>query len=431
MPKQKLLSSCYNKKANQLLALHQDCIQELIPDSVEQYYQLLLSKEETAKFLTNELVEQRLQSALAEWLGSVLSPKQENELDALLERQYEIGKVHARINVQMQLVSEAMFVLKRSLHRGIINTLPHEHDLILAIHSILDFALININQVYFEHHNEIEHQAQIFRSHLTSMDFALEVEQMRSELHHWFSSGLVDQRLTPIADTDFFIWVRHKLTLAAPEHTNLKKIEALIEEIDALVSNGTESLPELRKTQKLVNDISWNLLEMAKSLVTILDKRDALTQLYNRRFLENIFLQETIHALKLNRYYSVMMLDIDSFKAINDHYGHQAGDQVLQCLGQIINDNTRITDFAFRYGGEEFLILLTECDTEKANRIGTTIANHFKNHTFEANNQSFNVTISIGISLFTGQPDFQHTINHADKALYQSKQNGRDQITIL
>lgn len=426
------LQNIYTKENNTLLSEHQTQLERLIPVLVNRYYELLMSREETAKFLTNELVENRLQTALGEWLSFMLSPKTEDEIDQAVQRLKQIGQVHARINVEMSLVSEAMMIIKNSLFNGLTEEANYNKEIIRLVGNILDYSLIHINQIYFTNFNQIEHQSHVLRNNLSNMDFALEIEQMRNALNEWLTHGLVQKKFTPICETDFALWIKHKLSIVVSDEEGFQQVEALLNQITNLIENiSTSSEQDLRALTQTVKDLSWNLSEHSKRLVANAEKKDPLTKLYNRRFIDSIFLQQTMRAQKFQVNYSVIMIDIDHFKTVNDNYGHDAGDRVLTKFGEIISHNIRVSDFAFRFGGEEFLILVTECSAQKATHIVDKISKELKEQSFPINDDfDFHVTLSAGIAEFDGQPDYEHTIKKADKALYQSKENGRDQHTI-
>jgi len=332
----------------------------------------------------------------------------------------------------MDLVSHAMTILKNSLHQGILEDAESDNSILLLIHNILDFALININQVYFANFNKREHQSQSLRNHLSSFDFALEIEQMRNELNEWFSNSLIQNDFSPLADSEFGLWVKHKLPIVLSDENGYLKIETLMSHISAEVhpsiSQDKGSLPNLIH---LIKDLSWHLSEHSKRLISCSEKKDPLTKLFNRRFLDTILLQETNRVAKVKVNYSVVMLDIDYFKKINDSYGHITGDQVLSKIGELIDHSMRASDFAFRFGGEEFLLLLTECSSRKALEIVQHLMSKLQASSFKPPTQGeFTVTLSAGIAEFDGQPDYQHTLKKADQALYQAKDRGRNQAVI-
>lgn len=150
---------------------------------------------------------------------------------------------------------------------------------------------------------------------------------------------------------------------------------------------------------------------------------DNLTKLYTRSALDDKFIEYHQYALENNSGYSIILLDIDHFKSINDYYGHLAGDQVLSELGEIILRQISSKDIAGRYGGEEFLVILPDADREMALKIGTQIQKELKNINFIPD-----VTISGGIASVREASNLLSMIDLADKRLYKAKHNGRNQI---
>ena len=162
--------------------------------------------------------------------------------------------------------------------------------------------------------------------------------------------------------------------------------------------------------------------------------KDGLTQLFNRRYLETFLPAEFDKARRSQQPLSVLLLDIDYFKQINDTYGHLAGDFALRSFAQIIQQRIRKTDVACRYGGEEFVVALPNTSIEEACKKADDIRRAFKTTLLAFEGNSFNATISIGVGavpdpsgIYTlTHPD--HLLQQVDKALYQAKRNGRDRI---
>lgn len=157
--------------------------------------------------------------------------------------------------------------------------------------------------------------------------------------------------------------------------------------------------------------------------------RDPLTCTLNRRFLPTILSREVTQAMRREVPFSVLMLDIDHFKSVNDTFGHTCGDRVLRGVAEKIVSACRASDFIFRYGGEEFLIALVEIDMDEAFRI----AERIREMVADASTDSFGVkvTVSIGVATFDGHPDYTHLIEDADKALYKAKNLGRNKSVAL
>jgi diguanylate cyclase (GGDEF)-like protein len=156
---------------------------------------------------------------------------------------------------------------------------------------------------------------------------------------------------------------------------------------------------------------------------------DGLTQLYNSR---HFYFQLRMELDRANRYeqpLTLLMLDIDNFKALNDTYGHVEGDKVLFRLGQVIKRCLRETDFAYRYGGEEFTILLPMTTSAAGAVTAERIRVEFKKETFSpAPGQDIHVTVSIGIAQYQPQEELKAFVQRADQWMYQGKRSGKDRI---
>ena len=123
-----------------------------------------------------------------------------------------------------------------------------------------------------------------------------------------------------------------------------------------------------------------------------------------------------------------MMLDIDHFKKVNDTYGHLIGDEVLKTTAKTISSSVRRGDVIGRYGGEEFIVIVSSITQDKILKIAEKIRKTLKEITFNFDNKSFFVTISIGIAKYDKDIDIDTLIGNADKALYKAKKSGRDNI---
>lgn len=158
---------------------------------------------------------------------------------------------------------------------------------------------------------------------------------------------------------------------------------------------------------------------------------DALTGLYNRRYM-NSKMQKTINqALMDGTPLSLMIMDIDFFKKYNDTYGHWQGDQVLVAFSNILVKNLNETQLAFRFGGEEFVILLPNCDITKTAKLAENIRHDFATKNFKPTDDKIvHVTVSIGISVLTPQDNESALFERTDKALYEAKTTGRNKIIV-
>lgn len=153
--------------------------------------------------------------------------------------------------------------------------------------------------------------------------------------------------------------------------------------------------------------------------------RDPLTGLFNRRRLYT-------HAVGGAAQYAILLLDLDYFKKVNDTFGHAVGDEALAAIGQAIAAAIRATDTAFRYGGEEFAILLPDTDLEAAAAVGQRLLNCIRELPFSTRRGPLQLTTSIGLALSApGDCDRSAVIDRADRALYAAKQAGRDRLEVF
>lgn len=162
-----------------------------------------------------------------------------------------------------------------------------------------------------------------------------------------------------------------------------------------------------------------------------LSETDALTKLNNRRCFENCFDKEFARAKRYGNKLSIGIIDVDFFKKINDTYGHLCGDYILQEVAYNIVNNFRQTDFVFRYGGEEFTVILTETSAESAQIPFERLRKTIEEQVFKYDNKNIKVTISAGISSNTELQDAWDMLDEADKALYKAKNNGRNRVELF
>jgi diguanylate cyclase len=180
---------------------------------------------------------------------------------------------------------------------------------------------------------------------------------------------------------------------------------------------------ELEESKKTTSDLT-NLLEQVESKAMI----DPLTQVYNRGTY-NVEIGKMIK--KFKRYKepaALIIIDIDHFKNFNDNYGHKAGDAVLTLVASVIKEAVRDTDMVFRYGGEEFVVLLNKLDLKNALKVAEKVRAQIESHHLTNKAAVLKVTASIGLSCFK-EGDIETTVfERADKALYKGKQNGRNRV---
>ena len=159
---------------------------------------------------------------------------------------------------------------------------------------------------------------------------------------------------------------------------------------------------------------------------------DSLTGLFNRRAFENKMNEEFERSKRYHNQLSILILDIDNFKMINDTYGHHGGDAALVKISETLRERTRQSDFPSRYGGEEFVLVLPETDQDNALQVANKIHESIRRNSFGTTTRPFTLTVSIGVSSTSAQvySDWRDLVADADRALYLAKNSGKDRIEV-
>ncbi len=191
--------------------------------------------------------------------------------------------------------------------------------------------------------------------------------------------------------------------------------------------------PFLKEERNLINGIARTLsdaieLKQVEAELKHLATHDPLTELYNRKVLEQRLIDEIHRATRYNKTLSVFMLDVDHFKPVNDTYGHGIGDTVLCGIAQVLESSIRKTDYAARYGGEEFVVILPETPLSKAEELAERLCNDIAEHSILlAGGKELNITVSVGIASYPEHAQsWEDLLKAADSAMYAAKRAGRN-----
>ena len=204
---------------------------------------------------------------------------------------------------------------------------------------------------------------------------------------------------------------------------------------DGITRYFTASIsPVFNKNQTIIAKIilfreitdSVNLMKELENAAYI----DALTGIYNRKHFFELANADIERALRLNQSIYTAMLDLDFFKKVNDTYGHAAGDMVLKSTAGIIRQTIRSYDLVCRYGGEEFVLLITALEPAEAFRLVERIRENMEHSSLRYENEEIKITCSIGLAEFYEIDTLETSIKKADEALYTAKNSGRNQVKV-
>jgi diguanylate cyclase (GGDEF)-like protein len=200
---------------------------------------------------------------------------------------------------------------------------------------------------------------------------------------------------------------------------NFKELEARV-----------TSLLRIQALQQALEERERELSE-ANERLTVMSTTDALTELHNRRYLEERMHEMWEHSQRLHEPMAIVLCDIDHFKRVNDTYGHDVGDLVIKGFADVLKRVKRDTDAVGRFGGEEFVIVCEETDERGAMLLGERIRSELEATSFHTELGAIQVTCSVGAALFplAGQ-SWEALFKSTDEALYASKRGGRNRVTL-
>lgn len=413
------------------------------PYLVEQFYSILRKDEDLSAMLPDDLVKNRLVHTLKQWLLDLFPESQAPDFHEMIEKQIRVGSIHARINLPVQHVNRAWRVLAENMQVRILNAEPPPEDMKIMLRvsvSTLNIAFETMTAGYSRVTTRSARSEEAFRLFSLGQNLTQEREAQRAAIAEWTQTILfsvaadygAEERI-PLWDSEFGLWLTHRGSIIFEGMAGLEHVKNAVSEIDSRILptlyRGRDIQGGLAMLQAKVNEIKSLLGECFNAATRIEGGHDPQTRMLNRRFMDTVLTREIGYSRKMRRKLTVVMIDLDHFKQINDRFGHAGGDIVLQKCGKLMLDMIRIGDFAFRYGGEEFLIALVEIGKEEAMTLAERLRTKIANTNIEVSEgENVNITASIGIAEFKGHPDYMQLVKSADEALYRAKQNGRNCI---
>jgi len=315
-----------------------------------------------------------------------------------------------------------IYKFKKTIERDLSKTTVYSRivDILIHKYSIKHFAFYEIDDI--QHNRELIH---ITEGESICFDFvdknAKECRTYRTE-SDTISTDFKDICQTCKANNLEYLCIFFNINTEASLTLSMTATSA--DEIKRI----TSLMPSIRNYLEAAKPVIEGRILMNKLRDTSL--RDGMTGLYNRRFLEEFIDQVMSQAQRENETYSVLMLDVDFFKMVNDTYGHDIGDKVIVQLGKLLHESIRDADLAIRYGGEEFIVMLHNANDDGTLKVANKIHSEFSKLIFEVGDgKTMQKTLSIGISKFPKDGDtIWKCIKYADTALYEAKNTGRNKV---
>ncbi len=420
-----------------------DVVHAHIDELVSVFYSAFLHHAEGSPFLSHSVVHERLSHSMADWLRQLVDTDLSADFDQFVALQTRIGAIHARIKVPNHLVMQGASLLKSPIAAHLLERreAADATPALLLLDETVDFAICLMSEAYVTGARDRAQVDEAFRHFALGQDFNLERETQRASLMEWGQSVLFNllsseerQDAPKLGASPFGLWVRHRAEILFQGSPIMSRLQDVIHTIDtvavpAVMEARPRSLEALGALQDRIEEAKFLLNDLFQAAGSVENGRDPLTRALNRRFLPSVLSREIALAKRNDLPLSVALVDVDHFKRINDQFGHPVGDLVLGHVATTLLDAVRSSDFVFRYGGEEFLIVFAETDIVEATVIAQRICAEFGRKPVELPELGpIAPTVSIGVAAFEGHPDYEYLIHAADTALYQAKESGRNRV---
>ena len=418
------------------------------PDLAHHFYDVLLEDPRASRFLSHDQVRLRLKPAMQRWLTQLLTATPDS-IAALVAAQRVIGDVHARVGVPVDLVTRGTRVLKQRLFAQIVADAPDSHVAFEAINCLsasVDIALEGMTLAYTHARERSSRTDAAYRLFSLVQNVSTERERQRALLLDWENALLyaiasqatdADTDTVDLAHSEFGLWFTHKGIPSFGESSETAQVGALVAQVDAQLHAALAhadvgarfgALQGIREQLARIRTLMGMLFERIGELDA---GSDALTNLLNRRFLPTVLRREIELASSASTPFSILLLDLDHFKAINDAHGHDGGDRALQHVAALLGQLTRGSDYLFRYGGEEFVVVLVAATAAQAEVIAENLRRQIAQTPAQlADGTALALTASIGVAAHDGHPDYERLMARADAAMYQAKKRGRNRVVL-
>lgn len=415
---------------------------------IAKYKLFLESDPSIMEFLQSGELKEQWVLLFSDWVHRLFS-MQFNDVTEFVQDQNEMGQKLSRVGYPPHAATKALRIIKSWILYHILHSPWETADKIQSVLYITNLIGISFEIRNLSFMKGISDQSRLdetYRLAAIGNNIAMERERQRAFLSEWEKSVYAwlyhpNQRQVPrIAKSEFGLWFTHKAVLMFERATAINTIPDLIQGIDHAIlpalevalANEQPTAPFIEQMQNELSNIKFVMNEIFEAHLEFENAKDVLTKLLNRRFMHTVLSREMALQRKIDSVgFGILILDLDHFKRINDTYGHAAGDVILQRTASLITNSVKPSDFIFRYGGEEILIVLAEVELAMMHDIGEKIRIKIQHHQFHLpSGEHITITVSIGGAHAKGKFDYQEIINEADQALYHAKKQGRNQVLI-
>lgn len=407
----------------------------------EEFYDRMQKNPRTTDFLDQERVQQRLRASLRRWMTELFTTLDDEQLLPAIRRQIEVGVVHARIRLPIDLIPAGIRVLKRGIRRRIDFTSLDAADRLVAqiyVSDLLHLADSLMNQAYFRDMEVVVRNDEAYRLVAQKRSASFERARQRAALSEWAESLLMavwsqqhNGPLTRLRDSEFGVWMHHKGAVMFDGSHDFRTIVEAIETMDNMLLPHLQPMSQERDRIDTTIGAIKNLLDLIRYKVNDLfessaEKDEGLdreTQLHDRRYLPAILSREMRAHMESTRPCCLMLIDI-TFPSLKGASAEGTRNRMRQVAASIIGDCLRTTDHLFRFDENRFLLVAVECASAKASQMAAALTERLRQTLHTGNVQGswtpVSPSVHIGIAEYDRHPDYQYFIQRVETALAEA-----------
>ena len=427
------------------------------------FYRDLMALPEAARLISPVQLNNRLLPAIQRWMQILFDPLNATHPLPTIALQRHVGELHARAGIPLDMVGQGFRGFKREFNALLSQADLGPDALVPALVygcEITDLALAEMQKAQTLSTAGSTPRAAPPAAAAKAADVQGLLVSMEAERRQQMGaltdeeSRFLQSMLSSVAQDDvkslgtspFGMWLQHKAPLLfedTSETASLTQIAQALDHLDSVVlprlrAGQTGALVSANDQQLLLREVVAGLQHIRALVNGLFDRvasadgyRDGLTQLFNRSLLASILRRELDLARRKRSTFSVLLVNIDHFNELSQAHGRGVSDRVLQHVATVLSSQVRSSDFVFRYGEEEFLIVLVELDAEQSMAVADKLRRTVENADIPlAPGRSLQVTLSLGVALCDGQEDPQSITALAGQALGMAKGAGRNRACL-
>lgn len=389
----------------------------------------------------NEKLSESDLNEMGSFLGILHRPITEKSLSRLRDKAIEIQELYTDLHLMAREITlERELLARKNLQLEFLNRILSRASSSLKVEDILEVARQEFSSlmdakglaaVFWKRKDNSSLGAEIYLPGIKNKKIKSKwIENLLGVCKRFSESSAADYKEVELGcKSNRIVWLPNPIKqIVIPLHTSKKSFGAIVIAADQSLRLGRDQL-------QIINSAGNHLALTLRNAMKYKDLKheadfDGLTNVYNRQQFDKRLRVELKRHQRHVQPLSLIMLDLDHFKKLNDSYGHVAGDKVLKRVGYLLESTVRETDFAARYGGEEFVVILPETSEEQAWLLAERIRKKISSTVFSHEDNKFNVTASIGVASMKPGPltPGDTLVLQADQALYLAKNSGRNMV---